>query len=453
MHLAGALLPFIVRYFIAVVADVLAEHDIAQWQNILVDIRNQVLSDPDFKPDSNEASADILLSGIVNNDFLSNRWVKYTKDLPIVIIETSNSIRSIGNVMGSVFTSWSCAQFSGAHAIVLDRLDPKLSGISHRVGSTFFTALPEIIVNKNPHKTRAEVLEDYKKLCPNNDRYPWSQSAQPIDKFIPYFRAIVQEPMHKQLLSIGLANTQDERATAAEGGSLATSIILPQHQLNNSHTKLAQMNDIPDLYFTLSVTEREQLPVYPDVVVQYRCSDNIFSTAMGLLQFHDVIDSIPRDAKYIFILTEDEVHTGRMSGSSRFPHEMNAVINLCRPILEALSHDIQKAFPTARVVVRRGGNGELFFEVLAMMMYSSTVICSVSTFCFYFALSNPHGRVILPSWSFHGHLELDCCGNVVMRPDMKAVGKWIAPDGQVMSDTNFAVESMIEILRNRSYHH
>lgn len=444
------LLGFLSRYFTSVIADLLSDSEIVQWQNILVDIRNQVLNGTEFRPDNNEASADILLSGIVNKDFLNNRWVNYTKDLPIVVIETSNSIRSIGNVMGSVFTSWSCAQFSGAHAIVLDRLDPKLSGIPQRVGNTFFTELPEIIVNKNSHKTRAEVLEDYKRLCPNNHRYPWAQSKQPLDKFIPFFRDIAQEPMRQQLLSIGIIAVRSS-ATTVEDNSMATTIILPQHQLNNSNSKLARMNDIPDLYFSLSVTEREQLPLYPDVTIQYRCSDNIFTTAMGLLQFHDVVDNIPSTAKYIFILTEDEIHTGRMNGDNRLPNEMKAVVHLCRPILEALAHDIQKAFPAARVVVRRGGNGELFFEVLSMLMYSPTVICSASTFCFYFALLNPHGKVILPSWWFHGELELNCCGNVQMLPSMKPIGKWITPDGQVLTESNFAVESMIQILRNRSY--
>ena len=444
---------FINQYFKFAIADeLLSDSEIAQWQSILVDIRDQILSGPDFiRVNSTTDHVDPLLSGIVNQKFLNNRWINYTKELPIVVIETSNCISSIGNVMGSVFNSWSCAHFSGAHAIVLDYLDPTLCGIPHRVGNTFFAALPKIIVHKNPHKTRAEVVEDYKKLCPKNNRYPWVQSEQPIDKFIPYLRDIVQEPMRKQLLSIGIEGSNGARAS---NDSVATTIILPQHQLNNSNTNTAQMTDVPDLYYTLSVTEKEQLLLYPDVTVHYRCSDNIFFKGMGLLQFHDIIDNIPSTAKYIFILTDDIIHTGRMNSYGRLPHfMMNAVEHLCRPILEALVHDIHHAFPSAHVVIRRGGNGEMFFEILSMLMNSSTVICSASTFCFHFALMNPSGRIILPSMWFHGEKELNCCGNVEMHPLMKSVWKWIAPNGHVLNESNIAVETMIHILRNRSYHH
>lgn len=427
---------FLSSYYISVFSE-LSEAEVAKWFNILVDIRKRVLKSPDFKPDKVEAHADTMLSGIVNQNFLHNRWVKYTKELPIIVIETSNSIRSIGNVMGSVVTSWSCAHFSGAHAIVLDRLDPKLSAIPNRVGNTFFTALPEIFVNKNPCKTRAEVLEVYKKLCPNNHRYPWIQSKHPIGTFIPFFRDILQEPIRKQLLTFGK--------------NITTTMILPQHQINTSHSKLAHMEDIPDLYISLAATEREQLPVYPDVTVHYRCSDNIFERAqMGLLPFHSIIDNIPSSAKYIFIVTEDLVHTAKMNGGSRSTDEISAVVRLCRPIIAALAHDIQKSFPSARVVTRRGGNNEFLFEIVSMFMYSSTVICSASTFCMYFAAANPLGKVFLPPLpvGFHGHSELNCCGNIVTLPhNMKP---WISPGGNVSS---IHVNSIIEILRNRSYHH
>lgn len=455
---------FISRYFKSVLADKLSESEIVHWNKVLVRIRDQILSGPEFIPVTNTSvNVNILLSGIVNLDFINNRWINYTKELPIVVIETSNCIKSIGNVMGSVYNSWSCAHFSGAHAIVLDRQDPKLSGIPERAGNTFFTAFPEIIVNPNAHKTRAEVLKDYKKLCPKNIRYPWAQSEQPIEKFIPYLRHIIHEPMRKQLLSIGISigsssssSSSKNGATVAENrnNSITTTVILPQHQVNSSYSNKARMTDIPDLYDSLSAMEREQLPFYPDVTIHYRCSDNIFFNTMGLLQFHDIIDNIPSTAKYIFILTDDEIHTGRMNSEGRLPRFIiDAVVQLCRPVLDALAHDIQKAFPSAHVVVRRGGNGEMFFEILSMMMYSSTVICSTSTFCFHFAIMNPSGRVILPSWWFHGEKALNCCGNVEMLSHIQPVFKWIAPNGQVLNESTITVEAMLQILRNRTYHH
>ncbi len=58
--------------------------------------------------------------------------------------------------------------------------------------------------------------------------------------------------------------------------------------------------------------------------------------------------------------------------------------NRCNAIFEALLGFLTQHFPDATVVILRGQN---IFDDLARLTYAKTVICSVSTFCFWPAVA------------------------------------------------------------------
>ena len=188
--------------------------------------------------------------------------------------------------------------------------------------------------------------------------------------------------------------------------------------------------DIPNLVENLSNNEISKLPRYPDIAIHYRCSDNIMFSGMGLLSFHHIKKLIPLDAKYIFILTED-IDYNR---------------HLCRPVLDALQSDIKAQFSQAHVIIRRGGYK---VEVLAMLIHSRITICSLSTFCYFFATSNTNGQVFIPKSKWFGQvIEI----NNIHTLNVSAIYKWIRSNGTLVKDVNeLTAEFMIETLRNESY--
>ena len=127
------------------------------------------------------------------------------------------------------------------------------------------------------------------------------------------------------------------------------------------------------------------LPEVPDVLIQYRCGDNIdFSRAYGVLPFTAFPSRIPLDAKYIYVLSDHP---------SRAPH--SAYSGRCHIILEALFTYLKESRPDSVVVVKRGGD---IFVDLYRMAHSPVLICSASTFCFWPALANVQrgGQVHFP---------------------------------------------------------
>lgn len=128
------------------------------------------------------------------------------------------------------------------------------------------------------------------------------------------------------------------------------------------------------------------LPLYPNVTIQYRCGDNIGfgKTRYGLLPFSTYTPPrVPRDvAKFIYVIADSPARSATHPYSYR-----------CETVLQRLHKYLQRVFPQAVVVVKRGG--DLFLDY-ARIMHSSVVVCSASTYCLWPSLSNEHGQVHFP---------------------------------------------------------
>jgi hypothetical protein len=227
------------------------------------------------------------------------------------------------------------------------------------------------------------------------------------------------------------------------GTTVKTTIFIPEH----IGGQISGFVDTPDLYNDLSIRNRTNLPLYPDVTIHYRCSDNIFFDNMGLLPFHHIVNVIPSQAEFIFIVTE---------GSN--PQDYQHVRSVCKPVLQALADKIKLKFPKANVVIRSGGrHHDALFELFDMFVYSSVVITSASSFSTYMALSNSNGKVFLPYRRFMGHFNLTCygsvgsCGNVHTLHDGFPINFWIRNDGTKLSERTITSQDMIDILENKTY--
>jgi len=214
--------------------------------------------------------------------------------------------------------------------------------------------------------------------------------------------------------------------------------------INTTLLPFEDSKDSPDLS-TVYNFERNPtlvLPLHPDVVVHYRCRDNIEFPNMGLTQFHTILNLIPDDSKFIMILTEGNT--------------------LSNAILSVLRDRILAKFPSVtQVIIREGGS---IFSPIVSLAYAKTVICSASSFCFYFASSNVNGKVYIPTRRFYGHLVNT--DNFCTLENQSAVWRWFNSDNSPMdvnfhswpeqkrNDAKFIQEKsteMLAILENQTY--
>ena len=197
----------------------------------------------------------------------------------------------------------------------------------------------------------------------------------------------------------------------------------------------------------------DELPFYPDVTIHWRCSDNLFFTHMGLVPYRFIVDRIPADAKYVFIVTEASYGQGhtRQSRSS----------GLCVPIIDGLVAQIRGRAPHAHVVVRAGGGGDSLFVTIAMLVHSPIAFCSSSTFCYHFSVIRTSGKLYLPTDAgyFYG-VNLNCCGGVVeTMMDSYSITDWVSeghhlvePDDREQPDiVSDRAVAMVTILSDKDY--
>jgi len=200
--------------------------------------------------------------------------------------------------------------------------------------------------------------------------------------------------------------------------------------------------DNPDLQTVVSQVDRNKLPLYPDVVIHYRFSDNVAIRGRGLTQFHTILNTIPPTSEYVMILTE--------SG------------DLAAIILTELRRLILAKFPSiSQVVIRAGGD---IFGSVATIVYAKTLICSVSSLCLYFGALNSIGQVYMPTKKYYGHqLNID---NFHTLKNNSAVTLWRNPDGSPIEIPLFhytkkdpmykekiqiSAKQMLVVLQNQTY--
>jgi len=267
--------------------------------------------------------------------FRNNIYERISGSLPILYWRIDLPGHTLGNHLGTYFDTMACAYKSGFHFI----------GLSPRTDSfdAFYNAFPQLVPHTNPTTTtdRKEMLKLIDKHC-SCGRYCWRR-GQVWESIIPRMRQMMKDAIRMH-------------------------VTHPRHGVFLEYTGLF-LDKEKDIY---SVDPNVYLPLFPDVAIHYRCSDNLFD-GMGCLAFKTIIDRIPRSSTYIYIFSE---YGHRLDGEEMANHN--------ELILRALVVDIQKSFPDSIVIVKRGGN---VFTTISIFGLAGITICSPSTFCFYPAMS------------------------------------------------------------------
>ena len=125
------------------------------------------------------------------------------------------------------------------------------------------------------------------------------------------------------------------------------------------------------------------LPMLPNVTIQYRCGDNVeqLPNRYGFIPFDVILRLIPTSYKFIYILSDPP------DRSASNPFNKN-----CNIIIKSLVDYIIHRHPESTVVAKRGGDPFLDFT---RFILSPITICSASTFCFWPSLAN-NNTVYLP---------------------------------------------------------
>jgi len=290
------------------------------------------------------------------DDYLKSTYKWLLKETPVMVYPFCARTFQLGNTLGYFFNDLACSDLVGSHFIAVHKefnlLDPASLVTNGSDRYAFFNALPDLVVHPNV-LMESEVKSKMKSDC-QCLQYCWESSEAPWVRRIPYIR--------KYLL-----RAIDAYVQAAGGFHIPT-----------------VLSNVTD-YSTVPLDT--PLPLIPNVTIQYRCGDNIGfgKTRYGLLPFSAYTSSNRIDkqtAKYIYVIADSP---GRQS--------YHAYSSRCGQILGHLFAHLKKHFPTAVVIVKRGGDAFLDYARLA---YSNTTICSASTFCLWPALANSVGQVHFP---------------------------------------------------------
>jgi hypothetical protein len=328
----------------------------------------------------------------------------------MICVNLGLHVGQFGNVLGYFLTSYACAYRSRSHIIIINHGEDD---------QAFWHAIPKVVVHPNPADDFDTFKASYQSTCNANSVFPWDddQAWEKPDELISIYRPLLRRSIRLQMQAYGFFTTKN-----------STLLLCPR-----TADQYDQFIDTPSLLETLPASDLASIPPYPDVLIHYRCSDNIFFGNMGLLPFHAILAHISIRSKFIFIITEPE-------------NRPNA--DLCVPIEAELMKEIQKAHPSAHVILRRGGD---VFEIYAMLAHSRLVICSASSFCFYGASANMEGRVYLPTRPFYNsYINLE---NIHTMKNATSVYEWHYDGADYSNASVLTVEIALKILHDRSYQH
>ena len=353
--------------------------------------------------------------------FMNKYWANFSSDsnIPVMVIIVDYNMKQIGNMLGLYMSQVACGELAGAHEIVIDIQDFRKGEVLRKsnkrrgvIGGIFFDeSRPPIYVNPSPAINMDTAILNFQhgecilykkqiaKLNPKMVCCPWL-TFFPITKMVPSYRRIVKPAMDRAMDHLFRLN------------KLNTTLFFPE-KLIVTEGRPAEPHGMIDKPLLAPVAG---LPLWPDVTIHVRCSDNVAYLRMGLTPFRFILSSIPTNAKYIFIASEASENTKNY--------------HLCGPILQELHSLVIKQHPTAYVVLRTGGNDVSMFIALAMFINSQTIICSASTFCLHFAISRSTGKAILPNnrGVFYSQI-INCCGTIETIPNSYTISDWRLPNG------------------------
>jgi hypothetical protein len=246
-----------------------------------------------------------------------------------------------GNRFGDYFNALGCAHAAGLHFQVDGPLWPF---------SPYLSAIPRFVRHPIPTMSKKSAVSKIQLECQSCKYWCWEDQNAPWIHALP----LVKRFMHKAAL---------------------------QHVKGFNSTILNLLTDLSSANL-----KYKHLPVIPDVALQYRCGDNIEQDAnrYGFISFKGISDRIPRDAKFIYILSDPP---------ERSEVRATAFNSKCKDIISAFHSHIVLNFPGATVIAKRGGDPFLDF---ARFTLADTTVCSSSTFCLWPALAN-RNNVFLPT--------------------------------------------------------
>ena len=313
-----------------------------QTKNRLLNIANKIRANKDtFRRTSSEL-------GMM--DYINQFYVNYTEGLPVMIkvIGWQISRNQFGNYFGMLLNDYACAYVSRAHMLLFIESADTKNYVVHSVEAY----LPVVVVHQNP--ADVSIGKELAKTC-GPYPFPWESGGSVFfnEGAISTVRKIVNHAIN----SIGYEHHKNK-----------TTIKKHKHDHIHSHNAI-------EVNFTY--------PISGDVAIHYRCSDNVRFSGYGLLPFPTIISLIPPAAKYIYVHTEG-THEG----------------HLCHSVVKALFEDIEKAFPTAYVVLFV--KNAIFETMYDFINTRLALICSSSTFCFHAALGKVQGDIYMPRTWYGG---------------------------------------------------
>ena len=293
-------------------------------------------------------------------DYLEGKWrAILPPGLPTLVFPFCADSDSMGNIMGMYYNEASCARIIGSHFVMNRKPYPVFKRARQASGDprVFFDALPTVVINKDVRDESwvrmalsSNGTEQSGGLC-GCVHYCWQEKTAPWLKNLAWIRNIAKNSVE------ALMNTVD----------IGQGTFVTQH--DNSTSSVDKFHSL-----------------VPDVVVHYRCGDNLRfgSSGYGLMSFPAFFDKIPTNSTSIYVLSESVTRVGAKPQYDFSGH--------CRRILGWLHKNLTEAFPNATILSLRGG--DMFLDIIRIS-FAKITICSASTFCFYMALG-ARGKVYYP---------------------------------------------------------
>jgi hypothetical protein len=337
--------------------------------------------------------------------FNTNKYGQYIGDLPILVYPFCLVTQELGNRLGNLFHEITCAEASGMHFLAIHNqwdITGSHNGNYSVKNSTdipdvqklaFLNALPTIIEHKEPlerRKAMSKIHHECKctRYCWNESNAPWVNRTSTIRHYLKiaiaaYLNAIDEKQKFTTLIDTDLTNSKPN----------------------------------------------EVLPLVPDVTIQYRCGDNIaFNYMYGILPFYAFDSRIPKNSKYIYVLSDHPTRAVHSPYTTR-----------CQTILQALFDYLKEKNPSSTIVVKRGG--DLFLDYIRLSS-SNVTICSASSYCFWPAIANTN-TAYFPVTSLIAGAD-----NINLAPNFGPNFHWIAEPEIISSFKNFRPwTTVLDVLR------
>jgi hypothetical protein len=331
------------------------------------------------------------------DDFLNDVWKKYIGD-DTTVMAYPMCLRTfqLGNTLGYYLNDLACSDLAGSHFIGISKhfdisgFDPNNPNKALKAPSgnplhaAFFNGLADLVVHPSP-LAPAAAKDIMRKQC-HCLQYCWENNEAPWIQRIDYISSHLRHAIDAYINAVKVSAKTEDLKTSLNNETDLVYVKRSIIDLQQNEENLVPPTRINDV----------DLPLIPDVTIQYRCGDNIGfgKTRYGLLPYRAFTSRIPANARKIYIIADSptrsmyHVYSGRCSlilAHLGKPKHFLLVTPAADMSLIMIGKYIHHAYPDAYVVIKRGGDLLLDYARLA---YSTVTICSASTYCLWPALAN-----------------------------------------------------------------